>query len=92
MPTRPNKNEIMGCDIFEDILAFFQASPKNIHFPDVEMDLKDIVGIVEDTRSNLKELVPQSEDLGKTWVNLDSVLLKVDTYLDFRRDFMKGKY
>ena len=63
MPTRPNKNEIMGCDMFEDILAFFQASPANIHYTDVEMDLKDNI---EDTASNLKELVPQSEDLGKT--------------------------
>ena len=58
MPTRPLKNEIMGCEgAFEDILAFFQATPAPSFCTDIEIDkkqIKDIVGI--DSSSSFKEL------------------------------------
>ena len=75
MPTRPNKNETMGCDTFEDILDFFQASPSNLPFPDMEINLKDIVGMVEDTSSVFKELTPQSQDLSQTCADPEVALL-----------------
>ena len=65
MPTRPLKNEIMGCEgAFEDILAFFQATPAPSFCTDIEIDkkqIKDIVGI--DTSSSFKDLVLQSQEL-----------------------------
>jgi hypothetical protein len=43
MPTRPIKNEIMGCEgAFEDILAFFQATPAPSFCTDIEIDRKQI--------------------------------------------------
>ena len=43
MPTRPLKNENMGCEgAFEDILAFFQATPAPSFCTDIEIDRKQI--------------------------------------------------
>jgi len=68
MPTRPLKNEIMGCEgAFEDILAFFQATPAPSFCTDEEIDrkqIKDIVGI--DTSSAFKDLVLQSQELERS--------------------------
>ena len=68
MPTRPLKNELMGCEgAFEDILAFFQATPAPSFCTDEEIDrkqIKDIVGI--DTSLTFKDLVPQSQELERS--------------------------
>ena len=68
MPTRPLKNENMGCECaFEDILAFFQATPAPSFCTDIEIDrkqIKDIVGI--DTSSSFKDLVLQSQELERS--------------------------
>ena len=43
MPTRPLKNEIMGCEgAFEDILAFFQATPAPSFCALTDMDIDRI--------------------------------------------------
>ena len=43
MPTRPLKNENMGFEgAFEDILAFFQATPAPSFCTDLEIDRKQI--------------------------------------------------
>ena len=80
MPTRPLKNEIMGCEgAFEDILAFFQATPAPSFCTDIEIDkkqIKDIVGI--DTSSSFKDLVLQSQELhdGENLVKTVRFLIK----------------
>ena len=52
MPTRPLKNENMGCEgAFEDILAFFQATPAPSFCSDIEIDRKQI----KDTGKSLSE-------------------------------------
>ena len=56
MPTRPLKNEVMGCEgAFEDILAFFQATPAPSFCTDIEIDRIQIKDIV-DTSSAFKDL------------------------------------
>ena len=68
MPTRPLKNEIMGCEgAFEDILAFFQATPAPSFCTDIEIDKKQIKDIVSiDTSSSFKDLVLQSQELERS--------------------------
>ena len=68
MPTRPLKNENMGCEgAFEDILAFFQATPAPSFCTDIEIDKKQIKDIVSiDTSSSFKDLVLQSQELERS--------------------------
>ena len=80
MPTRPLKNEIMGCEgAFEDILAFFQATPAPSFCTDIEIDKKQIKDIVRiDASSSFKDLVLQSQELhdGENLVKTVRFLIK----------------
>ena len=63
----------MGCEgAFEDILAFFQATPAPSFCAFTDMDkldkvqIKNIVSINGDTSSTFKEIIPQSQELERS--------------------------